>query len=119
MVITFDTIEDLPPLCYDILLSDAVDPYWDRTKKVLRGVDSTLDLAIKRYFSPVRTVRVIPAYVTRLERADLLIILQSNISEVLPLSHDIAATLGIPFVIHHFSKWSLITRYAEDNESPW
>jgi hypothetical protein len=119
MVIAFDTIEDLPPLCYDILLSDAIDPFWDNARKLLRGLDSPLDLAVQRYFSPVRPVRVVPAVITRIERADLLIILQSNISELLPLSHDVALAVGTPIVIHTFSKWNILTRHAEDNEPPW
>lgn len=73
MIITFLAPEDLYFPEIDEAIGDATKPFWDSITKVYRGNETPLDAAVKRYFSIVRPVRIIPSLSSRVLRADVVI----------------------------------------------
>ena len=54
---------------------DAMEPFWDVITKVYRGKNDPIDDAVRRYFFPVRKVRIIPSLERRIDLSDIAFIL--------------------------------------------
>ena len=79
MVITISADSWLKFPMTDEVLAEAVNPLWDVITKVYRGKDAPIDHAVQRYFSLCRPVRIVPSFSSRVQRADLHIVLFGNL----------------------------------------
>lgn len=106
----------------DEVLGDAVNPFWDSITKIYRGSDAPVDQAVKRYFTGLRPIRIIPSFPSRVMRSDLILVLSPRIQNTIHLldtihfkkQHHLQRT---PVIIYY--PYTPISLEEEDNDCPF